>query len=76
MVAFQAGSPAGSIHLNADDAHKLAIRGVYSKIRHPMYYGFIIWMIDLPIFMNSLFTLASAVIWIPQILYWRTAEEK
>ena len=41
-----------------------------------MYLGFIIWIIGLPVFMNALFTLASAVIWIPQILYWKNSEEK
>ena len=65
-------------HLNIKGvkSDKLAKRGIYLKIRHPMYYGFIIWMIGLPIFMNALFTLTSAIIWIPQILYWRTAEER
>jgi len=27
-------------------------------------------------FMNALFTLASAAIWIPHILYWRVSEER
>jgi len=58
------------------ESEKLIKRGIYSKIRHPMYSGFIIWIIGLPIFMNSLFTLASAIIWIPQILYWRITEER
>jgi len=26
--------------------------------------------------MNALFTLASAAIWIPHILYWRVSEER
>jgi protein-S-isoprenylcysteine O-methyltransferase Ste14 len=33
-------------------------------------------MIGLPVFMNALFTLASAAIWIPHILYWRISEER
>ncbi len=55
---------------------ELITAGIYSKIRHPMYIGFIIWIIGFPVYMNAGFTLASAVIWIPQFLYWRRSEEK
>ena len=58
------------------DSDKLITSGIYSKIRHPMYSGFIIWIIGLPIFMNATFALASAIIWIPHILYWRLSEER
>ena len=54
----------------------LVTGGIYSKLRHPMYYGFILWILGLPIFLNSLFSLASSVIWIPQLLYWGKSEEK
>ena len=64
------------LHIRGVESDKFTKRGIYSKIRHPMYSGFIIWIIGLPIFMNSLFTLASATIWIPQILYWRITEER
>ena len=58
------------------ESQGLATGGIYSRLRHPMYYGFILWIIGLPIFMNALFTLASAAIWIPQLLYWGRSEEK
>ena len=64
------------VKIRGQETDKLITTGIYSKIRHPMYLGFIIWIIGLPVFMNALFTLASAVIWIPQILYWRNSEEK
>jgi len=54
----------------------LATKGLYSRLRHPMYYGFILWVLGLPIFMNSLFSLASVLIWMPQFLYWGISEEK
>ena len=41
-----------------------------------MYLGFIIWIIGFPVYMNAAFTLASAIIWIPHILYWKVSEEK
>jgi len=62
--------------IKGQESGKLATSGIYSKIRHPMYFGFIIWLIGLPIFTNAAFTLASVVIWIPQILYWRASEER
>ena len=62
--------------IRGQETDKLITTGIYSKIRHPMYLGFIIWIIGFPIFMNAAFTLASAIIWIPQILYWRVSEER
>ena len=64
------------VKMRGQQTDKLATTGIFSKIRHPMYLGFIIWLIGLPIFTNAAFTLASAIIWIPQILYWRASEER
>ncbi len=55
---------------------ELITTGIYSKIRHPMYLGFILWIVGFPMFMQSLITLASSIIWIPQIMYWKTSEER
>ena len=44
------------------ETDRLVTTGIYSKIRHPMYLGFIIWIIGLPIFANAAFTLVSAII--------------
>ena len=64
------------VKIRGVESEKLITSGIYSKIRHPMYLGFIIWIIGLPIFMNAAFTLASAIMWIPHILYWRSSEER
>lgn len=64
------------LKIRGQGAGQFATSGVYSKIRHPMYLGFIIWIIGFPMFMNAPFALASAVIWIPHILYWRFSEER
>ena len=58
------------------ETDELVTTGIYSKIRNPMYLGFIIWIIGLPVFANAAFTLASVIIWIPQILYWKFSEER
>ena len=64
------------VKIRGQETDKLVTTGIYAKIRHPMYLGFIIWIIGFPIFTNAAFTLVSAIIWIPQILYWRVSEEK
>ena len=64
------------VKIRGQETDKLVTSGIYSKIRHPMYIGFIIWFIGFPIFTNAGFTLASAIIWIPQLLYWRSSEER
>ena len=64
------------VKIRGQETDKLVTSGIYSKIRHPMYLGFIIWIIGFPIFMNAAFTLISGIIWIPQLLYWRISEER
>jgi protein-S-isoprenylcysteine O-methyltransferase Ste14 len=64
------------IKIKGYNTKKLYTNGIYSKIRHPMYLGFILWIIGLPMFLQSFITLLSAVIWIPQIMYWKSSEEK
>ena len=59
-----------------EDKGKLIMTGIYSKIRNPMYLGFIIWIIGFPIFTQSLLTLASSAIWVSHIIYWKILEEK
>jgi protein-S-isoprenylcysteine O-methyltransferase Ste14 len=51
-------------------------KGIYSKIRNPMYLGFIIWIIGFPIFMQKLLALLSSIIWITYIMIWKIMEEK
>ena len=50
--------------------------GIYSLIRHPMYSGFILWLIGFPISFGSFFSLILAAIFIANILFWRYLEEK
>lgn len=51
-------------------------KGIYYKIRNPMYLGFMIWIIGLPLFMQKLLTLLSSIIWITLIVVWKVFEEK
>jgi protein-S-isoprenylcysteine O-methyltransferase Ste14 len=54
---------------------KLVTTGIFSKIRHPVYLGFVLWVIGFPVFMQGMLTLASAAIWISFFLYWKHLEE-
>ncbi len=60
----------------AKDRGRLVTTGIYSRIRNPMYLGFILWIIGFPLFTRSLATLASGAVWISFILFWKILEEK
>ena len=54
----------------------LITTGIYSIIRHPMYFGFILWVIGFPIYFGALFSLILSTLFITNILFWRYLEEK
>jgi protein-S-isoprenylcysteine O-methyltransferase Ste14 len=53
----------------------LITRGIYAKIRHPMYLGFILWCIGYPVFQGALFSIFLSFLFITNILFWRHLEE-
>ena len=53
----------------------LITKGIYSKIRHPMYLGFILWLIGPPLFYTAVTSVALAVIFVANVLFWRYLEE-
>jgi protein-S-isoprenylcysteine O-methyltransferase Ste14 len=54
----------------------LITKGIYSKIRHPMYVGFILWLIGFPIFSGAVFSFFLSFIFIANVLFWKYLEEK
>ena len=50
--------------------------GLFSITRHPMYLGFIFWIIGYPLFQQAQTALITSMIWILNILFWRKIEEK
>jgi protein-S-isoprenylcysteine O-methyltransferase Ste14 len=54
----------------------LITTGIYSKIRHPMYLGFILWLFGFPLFSEALFSFCLSFIFIANVLYWKYLEEK
>lgn len=53
----------------------LITKGIYSKIRHPMYLGFILWSIGFPVYFGAGFSFILSFIFIANILFWRYLEE-
>jgi len=53
----------------------LITKGIYSKIRHPMYLGFILWCIGMPVYFGGYFSFILSFIFIGNILFWRHLEE-
>jgi protein-S-isoprenylcysteine O-methyltransferase Ste14 len=53
----------------------LITKGIYSKIRHPMYLGFILWCIGMPVYSSAYFSLILAFVFVGNILFWRHLEE-
>jgi protein-S-isoprenylcysteine O-methyltransferase Ste14 len=54
----------------------LITKGIYSKIRHPMYLGFICWLVGFPLFNGGQFSLILSIPFIINVLFWRYLEEK
>lgn len=59
-----------------EDPGKIIRKGIFARIRNPMYLGFILWVTGFPVFIQGLITLASSALWIPFLISWKTMEEK
>jgi protein-S-isoprenylcysteine O-methyltransferase Ste14 len=53
----------------------LITKGIYSKIRHPMYLGFILWSLEFPVYFGAGFSFVISFVFIANILFWRYLEE-
>jgi protein-S-isoprenylcysteine O-methyltransferase Ste14 len=53
----------------------LISHGIYSRIRHPMYLGFILWLLGMPVVYGSIFSGLLGLAFIANVLYWRHLEE-
>ena len=54
----------------------LETSGLYRKIRHPMYAGFIFWIAGWVIYFNAGASLLVGIVATGNILYWRSLEEE
>ena len=53
----------------------LITHGIYSRIRHPMYLAFILWLTGMPVFYGACFSMLLAMLFIANVLFWRHLEE-
>ena len=53
----------------------LVTTGLFSRIRHPMYAGFILWIVGWATSYGALGSLVIGVLCVGNILYWRHLEE-
>ena len=66
----------GLIQLRAlENTDHLVTHGLYSKLRHPMYTGFILWILGWVIVYGAIVSLLIGVFCIGNIIYWRRLEE-
>jgi protein-S-isoprenylcysteine O-methyltransferase Ste14 len=54
----------------------LVATGLFAKIRHPMYTGFVLWILGWSIYHGAIASLAVGLVGIANILYWRRLEEE
>jgi protein-S-isoprenylcysteine O-methyltransferase Ste14 len=53
----------------------LVTTGLFARLRHPMYLGFIFWIIGWAIFHGAAVSFVAGLVCIGNILYWRNFEE-
>jgi len=58
-----------------ENINHLVNTGLFSRIRHPMYAGFILWIFGWAIYHGALLSIIVGFVGIGNILYWRRLEE-
>jgi len=53
----------------------LVTEGLFSKIRHPMYVGFLLWILGWSAYTGAVTSLLVAPLGLASVLWWRQLEE-
>lgn len=59
-----------------ENINNLVTKGLFSKIRHPMYFGFILWIFGWAIYHGAALSLLLGFVAIGNIFYWQRLEER
>ena len=59
-----------------ENINHLVTAGLFSKLRHPVYTGFILWILGWALYHGAVVSLAIGFVGIGNILYWRWLEEE
>ncbi len=54
----------------------LVTTGLFSRLRHPMYTGFVLWIVGWATFHGAAVSLLPGLLGIASVLYWRHLEEQ
>jgi len=58
-----------------ENINRMVTTGLFARIRHPMYTGFILWIFGWALYHGALLSLIVGFVGIGNILYWRRLEE-
>jgi protein-S-isoprenylcysteine O-methyltransferase Ste14 len=58
-----------------EDIDHLVTGGLFAKLRHPMYTGFILWIVGWAVYHGAAVSLLVGALGIANILYWRRLED-
>lgn len=58
-----------------ENIDRLVSTGLYSKVRHPMYSGFILWIVGWVVYHGAVISLVPGIAGILSIFYWQRLEE-
>jgi protein-S-isoprenylcysteine O-methyltransferase Ste14 len=59
-----------------ENIDRLVTTGLFARLRHPMYTGFILWIVGWAVFHGAAVSMAAGLLGIVNVLYWRRLEEK
>jgi protein-S-isoprenylcysteine O-methyltransferase Ste14 len=59
-----------------ENINHLVTNRLFSKLRHPMYTGFILWILGWALYHGAVVSLIIGFVGIGNILYWRRLEEE
>jgi protein-S-isoprenylcysteine O-methyltransferase Ste14 len=59
-----------------ENVKHLVTGGLFARIRHPMYAGFILWIVGWALYHRALASLLVGLVGIGAILYWQQLEEQ
>ena len=59
-----------------ENINHLVTTGLFSKLRHPIYNGFILWIMGWAVYHGAIVSLVIGFVGIGNILYWRRLEEE
>lgn len=59
-----------------ENIKRLVTTGVYSKLRHPMYVGFISWIIGWSLYHDAVASFVAGLAGVANILFWQRLEDE